>query len=363
MNPEIAFIYKKSATGEILSHPVHQEWAKSMGATSTGIRQFRSPGPIRKTFIQDVVSAVTDSVDTNSDVFVFEEPATLYYSPLLRKTHPDATQLYLETNWRRYPQARDGEGRSPISNLKRWNNYLDARLLDHIIEREIDGFVTVSQMVRESLLVDFGKPTAVVSPYVKDDVSRHLRRCEPDYDTSRACVVCKNRYHKGVDRLVDAWSVVRNEIPDAELRIVGSDHPQSYARQPGIETTGYVDDLREVFSNCSVYVHPARFDACPVSVLEAMYAGLPTIVTDTTGTKEFVESVDESLICGSSTTDIAEAVADLFRRDSWDRASLGTDAREAVRGQTESHSIERFNSKVKDLIRRVDHSSKRSTTR
>ena len=59
-----------------------------------------------------------------------------------------------------------------------------------------------------------------------------------------------------------------------------------------LKFVGRCSDLAPVFATASVYLHPGRGDAFPLSVLEAMAAGLVPIVSEWTGAKEVVEQVD-----------------------------------------------------------------------
>jgi sugar transferase (PEP-CTERM/EpsH1 system associated) len=97
--------------------------------------------------------------------------------------------------------------------------------------------------------------------------------------------------HMGVPHNVDAarylvqdiLPLVRREIPDANLRLVGANpvlNVQRLARAPGVTVTGFVPDLNAALNRSAVFVAPLRFAAgVQNKVLEAMAAARPVVTT------------------------------------------------------------------------------------
>ena len=59
----------------------------------------------------------------------------------------------------------------------------------------------------------------------------------------------------------DVLPIVRSEIPEIELYIVGSNPSPaivSLAANPGVHVTGFVPDIRPIMAGCSIYVVPLR---------------------------------------------------------------------------------------------------------
>jgi glycosyltransferase involved in cell wall biosynthesis len=109
------------------------------------------------------------------------------------------------------------------------------------------------------------------------------------------------------------------------LRIVGwSDNPRSYL--PGFD----------------VFVLPSRFEGLPLSVLEAMHAGVPVVATDVASTGESLSEGGGVLVQPEDVVGLVAAVAELLRDDER-RAELGARAREvALRSYTTKAMCERF---------------------
>ncbi|MBT1654987.1 glycosyltransferase, partial [Klebsiella pneumoniae] len=62
------------------------------------------------------------------------------------------------------------------------------------------------------------------------------------------------------------------------------------------------------FEEASLCLHLSNGDAFPVSTLEAMSAGVPTIVSTTTGTKEVVKVIEPRLVVDSEPMAAIKAV-------------------------------------------------------
>ena len=81
----------------------------------------------------------------------------------------------------------------------------------------------------------------------------------------------------------EVFPLVRARRPDARLRIVGSDPPESVrrlARDLSVEVTGYVPDLRPHIASASVVVCPLKVGVgIQNKVLEAMAMGKPVVAS------------------------------------------------------------------------------------
>jgi sugar transferase (PEP-CTERM/EpsH1 system associated) len=80
-----------------------------------------------------------------------------------------------------------------------------------------------------------------------------------------------------------AFPLIRKILPQAELRIIGSDPVASIrrlARIPGITVTGFVPDVRPYLADATVAVAPLRIArGTQNKILECMAAGIPVVAT------------------------------------------------------------------------------------
>lgn len=102
---------------------------------------------------------------------------------------------------------------------------------------------------------------------------------------------------KGGPRLLEAFRLVRETVPDARLRIVGTPHP--IAPQPGVEVLGRVagrERMSQLYAEADVFCLPSVFDPFALVMLEAMAHGVPCVATPTCGVPEIVVDGETGLM-------------------------------------------------------------------
>jgi glycosyltransferase involved in cell wall biosynthesis len=81
----------------------------------------------------------------------------------------------------------------------------------------------------------------------------------------------------------DVLPLVREQIPDCTLKIVGADpdpQVQRLGHDPSVTVTGFVPDLNEQLNQAAAFIAPLRFAAgIQNKVLEAMAGGTPVVTT------------------------------------------------------------------------------------
>ncbi|MDX1688204.1 MAG: TIGR03087 family PEP-CTERM/XrtA system glycosyltransferase [Candidatus Promineifilaceae bacterium] len=126
--------------------------------------------------------------------------------------------------------------------------------------------------------------------------------------------------------------LVRREVPEARLRLVGADPGpavQRLAAAPGVEVAGFVPELNAELNEAAVFVAPLRFAAgVQNKVLEAMAAGRP-VVTSSLVSAGLGAQPDRHLLVADDPVAAARHVARLLR-DKDERARLGAAGRRFV---------------------------------
>ena len=112
-------------------------------------------------------------------------------------------------------------------------------------------------------------------------------------------VICVARlcYQKGIDVLLQAWSLVHEQAPQARLIIVGTGPLQNeleyMAKVLGIaesvEFAGLQSDVVAQLHRGSLAVLPSRWEGMPNAVLEAMACGLPCVATRLSGSEDIIQ--------------------------------------------------------------------------
>ncbi len=106
---------------------------------------------------------------------------------------------------------------------------------------------------------------------------------------------------KGHHRVLGAFSVVHEQIPEARLLIVGSGPEESRLRREIKKTNlascvditsvspGDRAQMARLLSRASLVTLLSEYEAHPVSVMEALALGRPTLVADNSGMKELAD--------------------------------------------------------------------------
>ena len=107
--------------------------------------------------------------------------------------------------------------------------------------------------------------------------------------------------YKGHDRAIKALPIVRQSVPDATLRILGSGPYESQLRSLiqslGLQrsvTIEYVDPhdrsrMATALGRAAAVVALSQYEAHPVAVMEALTLGIPTVGLNMTGISDLVE--------------------------------------------------------------------------
>ena len=140
------------------------------------------------------------------------------------------------------------------------------------------------------------------------------------------------------------YPILRSSCPNVRLRVTGRCAGVDLAGLdgcPGIELTGYVEDIRTVLNRSSACVIPLREGGgSRLKILEAMAAGVPVVSTSVGAEGLDLENGRHALIADSP-ADFAGAV-DRVLRDADLAGRLSREARELVERQYDWSSIGRL---------------------
>ncbi|WP_411073507.1 glycosyltransferase [Streptomyces sp. cmx-4-7] len=112
-------------------------------------------------------------------------------------------------------------------------------------------------------------------------------------------------HEKGMDMLLDSWAEVAPRRPDWKLRIYGTgDEELRLLRRTAdlgldgsVEWRGRTDDVLGALSEASVFAQASRAEGFPITLLEAMAAGVPCAAFDCApGVREIVRDGEDGLL-------------------------------------------------------------------
>lgn len=175
-------------------------------------------------------------------------------------------------------------------------------------------------------------------------------------------VLCVGRLcpQKGQDLLLDAWTEVNRQQPNAQLLLAGDGPDRAMLearRSPNTTFLGEREDMPDVFRVADVVVLPSRWEGMSLAMLEAMASGRPVVSSDVGGAGETVGQGAGAVV---SIGDQQQLSAEILHRL---RNPLLAEA-EGIRGRVvaeQRHSLASTLSAVEQLYERVLRD--RSTTR
>jgi glycosyltransferase involved in cell wall biosynthesis len=174
---------------------------------------------------------------------------------------------------------------------------------------------TFSEFARRSVIDDYGvSPDRAIS--VGAGANQMLETLgEKNYSAQRALFVGIDFERKGGPVLLEAWPLVRERVPNAELIVAGVPGDPGPELPAGVSWTGWVDRaaLADLYRSASVFVLPSIFDPCPNVLREAMGYGLPCVGTYCCAIPEIIDDgVTGSLVEPSEPEPLANALVELL---------------------------------------------------
>ncbi|MFD5147089.1 glycosyltransferase [Streptomyces sp. NPDC058401] len=112
-------------------------------------------------------------------------------------------------------------------------------------------------------------------------------------------------FEKGVDLLLDAWADASPHHPDWVLRIYGAGmeeptlraHAAGLGLEGSVEWMGSTGDVLGALNGASVFAQASRAEGFPITLLEAMAAGVPVAAFDCApGVREIVTHGEDGLL-------------------------------------------------------------------
>jgi UDP-glucose:(heptosyl)LPS alpha-1,3-glucosyltransferase len=166
--------------------------------------------------------------------------------------------------------------------------------------------------------------------------------------------VSNNFRMKGLGFLIKALAKIKKETPPPfRLLILGRDRQGSYshlARGMGIskETifAGSTNEPEKYYGASDFLVHPTFYDACSLTVLEALASGLPVITTHCNGASGIITQGQEGFVISDPRDGqaLGEKISFFLDREKLARASV------AARHLAESYSLEKNWREVESIL-------------
>ena len=195
---------------------------------------------------------------------------------------------------------------------------------------QADAVTAVSPMVAERLreLVGEANTPVHVIPNGIDYPFWSKADTQADRDLQRPVILAVGRLVpvKNHQLLIEAMAGIRQRCPAARLVILGSGECEADLRQQiashdledVVEMPGEADPetVREWLGRASVYVLPSRSEGMPLSLLEAMAAGVPSVATEVGGVPILAEGGAARLVPDNDPEAMASQIEILMKESS-----------------------------------------------
>lgn len=224
---------------------------------------------------------------------------------------------------------------------QRWDRYWLERFTARYWATHL---VAVSAKIRELYIADWQIPPSRISAINNSVQMEPFLAVAEGVPTEREFPgpvitnVARFNPQKAQHILLAAAALVIAKIPTAHLVMVGKGHLEQPLRQQaqdlGIATnvifTGVRHDIPQVLAQTDVFALSSLWEGLPLSVIEAMAAARPVVVTDVGGNSELVEMGLSGLVVPpDSAQALAEALLTLLQNEG-QRLALGRAARQRV---------------------------------
>ncbi|KAA3649015.1 MAG: glycosyltransferase family 1 protein [Bacteroidetes bacterium] len=168
--------------------------------------------------------------------------------------------------------------------------------------------------------------------------------------------------YKGLDLMIEAFSNCCITNQSLTFTVVGDIPKQLISNlldkydtliSNKIKFVGPSEDIDLYLRNASLYLHCARGEAWGISIIEAMCAGVPAIVSEQTGAKQVVRKLNKDFIVPLDSESISKAVLNYFSLNNEEKTNLSINAKRIVQDFTEEKAknqfIKTFENVIKDL--------------
>jgi glycosyltransferase involved in cell wall biosynthesis len=211
--------------------------------------------------------------------------------------------------------------------------------------RKYDRFVVLNEAERRKW-PDKSNISVIPNPIT-------IQPCNAELNHNQVLAVGRICYEKGYDRLLQAWAIVEKRHPDWILSIVGSADDLAERRKLGemidrlqLHAAQFVPPTSDIvvhYKTGSILALSSRYEAMPMSVIEAMSCGIPCVAFDCdSGPSEIISNgVDGILVPQGDVQGLADGICRLID-DTELRRQMGEKARRKVEKYSQNSIMTRW---------------------
>ena len=174
-------------------------------------------------------------------------------------------------------------------------------------------------------------------------------------------VIAVGRYthQKGFDLLIHAWKIVYKKHPDWTLNIYGGGDYSLYqelATKLSLKNVvlchGQVNDIREEYLKCSIFVLSSRFEGFGLVLAEAMSAGLASVsFTCPCGPRDIIHDGEDGILCeNGNIKSLAAGICRLIEDEKL-RIEMGRNAVQNIQRFTIDRIMQQWDQLFQEIVR------------
>ena len=220
----------------------------------------------------------------------------------------------------------------PVSGL--------VRLVERVLARRTTALVAVGERVRDELVeAGIGQRDrfTAIAPGVEEPpaIDREIARQLLGLPLEVPVVLFVGRLTavKRPDRLVEAFGMVLERVPEAVLAVAGEGELLEEVRRSverlgdSVRFLGWQSDVGRLYAAADLVVISSDNEGMPVTLIEAAMAGVPGVTTDVGSASEVVVHGSTGLVVAPDARDLAHAIVALLVDDDR-RSAMGRAAAE-----------------------------------
>lgn len=272
MKKEVAFIYKNKC------HPVTQAFADTIDAVP-----YKITGPLH---------AIWQGLTTPTHKYYFVESVMSMLLPITKRMLGHRITIIFRGN--------DGLfGETETTAYLATKNPLKRRILLFLI-KHMDGISVEAEPQKAEVAKWTRAPVEVCESYVEN--KRVLEKIKPNLKTKSFLFVGAYRPpydHKGIEQLIAIFN--DKEMQEYKLIIIGKETEKLKQRaEKNIEILDFVEDKDEYYKQATFYIHLPKYEAGPITLLEAITAGLIPITNTNAGHHNIIKRVKKECVLESN---------------------------------------------------------------
>lgn len=223
-----------------------------------------------------------------------------------------------------------------------------------------DRITAPSAAMAEELQRHHGREAAVLSNPVRFNLfNRYAGTVRPD-DVFRLVFLGRVSFEKNIDVVIESLRILRERGRHAELRIIGSGpaetslkqqaHQRNVANEVTFHGTLRKEALAEAVAQCHCTVTASTIENQPLTIPEAMAAGLPCVGVDYLGIPGLVKDGENGFLFPPFAPAIAADRIETLMDSTELQNRLSANAIETARSLSESAVVDRYLSLYEEVI-------------